>query len=474
MAGAGRTDQSAKRRARRRLWGIVAMTLIVSGLPTIPAAAKSVKHKPIKPPRAMIKYVMAHDAVSQPVATQRLELQGRAGPIVGRLREALGSRWGNAWFDHSTGRFEVGVVGGSAQASSARPYLESQGITGETDFVPVRNSDAELEAAKEQLDTKFANLFASRAIITGFSPEDNIIVVQLATNLPESQVAEVQADAKAAPVKMEIVPTPPQDLIVKPQACVNRWHPAKEPFYFSFNILACTRDLRGGQFIGDVFEDVACSLGFYVTNGSSEYVMTAGHCDEIGSHLWVSASTNWTQKNQAFQSFGEETNAYVGPEGDVGYIKISTSSAWFPVNDPSQVASLDPTGPWGENEDQFLENISWNVQNGITCHTGTSSDTQCGESRLLGQSVTIPWEGANRVVNHEVLSTECAADGDSGGTVWGNHSGLGMEDAGIEGNPPNPNCASGEYSYFTEAIQDLWSTTHGGLRFYVPPYGETY
>ena len=412
----------------------------------------------------MIKYLMAHDAVSQPVAVRRLELQARAGAIVGRLGAALGSRWGNSWFDRSTGTFDVGVVGGPAQASPARPYLESQGIANETAFVPVRSSAAELNAAKARLNTKLGALISQSAATTGIDAEEDEIVLALASNLPVAQIAEVEAEAKAESVKVEVVPTPPEELISEPLSCQNRpWRGA--------NLLACAKPLRGGVGLMDLSTNVLCSLGFIVTDNTKEYVMTAGHCGARQTgHSWQAGSSNFQESLGNYQFIGNEMNYYVGSEGDVGFITINTaSSPWFPVSNPSEVASLNPQGYWGSNENQYLENIAWSSQNGVACFTGTRSDTQCGEIRLLGQTQDIG-EGYG-VVNHLVLTTMCADHGDSGGTVWGNHSGLGMVESRILGG--NPACG-GYYTYYTEAIQDLWYTGKGRIKFYVPPYGETY
>jgi hypothetical protein len=415
----------------------------------------------------MIKYVMAHDAVSEPVAVSRLELQGRAGPIIGRLVEALGSRYGGVWFDSATGRFEVGVVGGSAQASPARPYLESQGISSETDFVPVKYSAEELVVAKERLATKLHSLVLQDQAATSETAQGSAVIIELASNLSEGQVEQVQAEAKAESVKVEVISKPQEDFVLTPSACVNR------PWGAKTNVLACTRDLRGGVAIESSLG--LCSLGFFITSGSTEYVMTAGHCLQggaMGSTTWNAASTNWTELNEAWQSIGPQEGYYIGAEGDVGFIKLNTTSKWYPVNNPSQVASLDPSGPWGQNEDQSLENISWSAEGDVLCHTGTSSDTTCGE---------VPRGGLNHeaeiepgiIVKRLALSTMCAKRGDSGGTVWGNHSGFGMTDAIGPGNT-NTSCENDDWTYYTEAIQDLWYTGKGSLKFYVPPYGETY
>lgn len=468
-------------RARQRSWVIVAVTLIVVGLSAIPAVAKS--RTPLKswspnkstiaprsvprghrPPNAMIKYYMAHYAVSQPVAVSRLELQGKAGDIVGQMRHALGSHYGNVWFDNATGRYKVGVVGGAALGASALPYLESQGIADQTDLVDVRSSASDLEEEQERINAKLAPQFSQSAVATGINSEDNSITVRLASNLPEPEVVAVQAAAKTDSVNVEIVPENPEKLAAKPMGCANHtWETV--PMMF------CDRSLRGGDTIVDLGHpggfDIFCSLGFIAHNSSGEYVMMAGHCDKNESKPeWASGFSSWSESNPIgdLNYIGGEDGNYVGGEGDFGWIKVSTSkSPWYPISDPSDVASLNPSGPWGENENNFLENIAWSAQGDTNCRTGGSSDTQCGEVLATNETVNAAGYGN---IGRLTRDSFCAISGDSGGTVWGNHSGMGMLDLATS------TCYhSGAESWYTEAIRDSYLM---GLSYYVPPYGETY
>lgn len=410
-------------------------------------------------PGPMVDYVMAHYGISQTAATENIELQGKAGDIVGQMEHVLGPADGGVWFDNATGRFKVGVVSGASH-SDALPYLESRGIVAQTDFVSVRSSTVDLEASKERLDTKLASLFAQSAVTTGINAEDNAVVVHMANNLSERQVAAVEADTKEESVNINVVPESPTNVKAYDAAC-NNYSFSGDP-----QVLFCDRSLRGGVTIFNHFSGghTFCSLGYIVYNSKGEYIMTAGHCLTEGDTNWLSAFSDFSEGNDATWGFiGDEVGSYSGENGDFGWIKVvPTGSPWFPIEDPSSVASLDPYGPWGENQSQFLENITWSAKGDINCHTGGSTDTQCGEVLETDETVNVSGKSVGKLTR----DTFCSNPGDSGGTVWGNHSGMGMDEAINE-----PCGYGGAHSWYTEAIRDAY---YMGLTFYVPPYNETY
>ncbi|HXB64991.1 MAG TPA: S1 family peptidase [Solirubrobacteraceae bacterium] len=407
----------------------------------------------------MVSYLMAHYNISQTAATERIELQGRADDIVGQMAHALGPAFGGVWFDNATGRYNVGVVA-NAPHSSALPYLESHDIVDQTDFVSVRSSVADLESGKERIDSELSRWLSEGTVSTGMDTETNSIVVHIASNLSNDQVAAIKSDAQSEPVEEKVVFEPTEDTRAYFTACQNH------AFGTDPQVLFCDRSLRGGVTIFNHFSGghTICSLGFIVHNSQGEYIMTAGHCLTEGDTNWLSAFSDFSEGNESTWAFiGDETGSYMGENGDYGWIKVVPSgSPWFPINAPSSVASLDPYGPWGENQEQFLENITWSARGDINCHTGGSTDTQCGE--VLETDETVNIEG--KLIGKLTRDTFCSAKGDSGGTVWGNHSGMGMDEA------INAPCGyGGAQSWYTEAIRDAYFM---GLSFYVPPYNETY
>jgi hypothetical protein len=434
----------------------------------------------------MVKYLMARAAIAEPVAVERLETQGRAAPAVGELMSTLGASYGGAWFSPSTGRFNVGVVGGPSQPAtaavpqdagvvSAQAVLEAHEVAAQTSFVSVSNSMADLEAAKAKIGAAVAGSVRNHDVLTGIAMEDNAVVVYVSDTISAQEEERIRELAASATVKVEVVSRPAESLDVTPAACKEKpwktFNPVEAP---SQKVLTCTRDLRGGQAIFDSTSGAICSLGYFVTSGTTEYVMTAGHCmEQEPGPVWGAASTDWTETNQHWQSFGTGASNYIGAEGDIGFIPVLTSSAWFPVGNPSQVASLNPSGPWGQNEHQTLENIAWPAEHDILCHTGTSTITQCGEIVTGGMNngYTIEYKsGWFITIEHSFRTNFCAKKGDSGGTVWGNHSGMGMTDAINRSNYSA--CESGTETWNTEAIRELHFTTGGTIKFYVPPYGE--
>jgi hypothetical protein len=432
----------------------------------MPTAARAAT----EPTEAMVSYVTTHKGLSEAAAKELVATQGKAGDIVGEMQHALGSTFGGVWFDDATGRYMVGVAGGTPSGSvlagaspnnviatpaSAQPYVESH--AGESEFVAVRYSEAELEAAKQRLDKKLVTQIDQGFITTGINAEKDAVVIHLANTALAETIAQVENDANNAGVAATVSLVPQTAIEATPAACYNH------AFGTDPEVMFCDRSLRGGVTIFSkfTFPHSVCSLGFIVHNSKGEYIMTAGHCISEGNAAWLSAFSNFSENNQStWAVIGEEEAGAMGENGDFGWIKVSTSlSPWFPISDPSSVASLDPYGPWGDNQEWFLENITWSALGDINCHTGGSSDTQCGE--VLETDATIPLEG--KAVGKMTRDSFCSIAGDSGGTVWGNHSGMGMDDA------INVPCGdSGAESWYTEAIRDAY---YMGLEFYVPPYG---
>jgi hypothetical protein len=69
------------------------LIMVVFALTATPALATPRLGRP-RPPRTMVKSYMAREAISENTAQKRLELQGRAWDLVGRMTHDLGARYG--------------------------------------------------------------------------------------------------------------------------------------------------------------------------------------------------------------------------------------------------------------------------------------------------------------------------------------------------------------------------------------------
>lgn len=191
------------------------------------------------------------------------------------------------------------------------------------------------------------------------------MVIRLSTGLPEQEVAAIKSTAQAESVNVEVKAEPPTQINATPAEgrCQKFWGAFGVP-----QVVFCDRPLRGGVTIWNAVSGGGiCSLGFIVTNGPEEFIMTAGHC-----------------------------------------------------------------------------------------RTGGSSDTQCGV--VLSTANTVNVGGV--ITGLLTEDTFCAISGDSGGTVFGNHSGFGMTTAiTAECNHP------GAKTWYSEAIR---SAIYSGVNFYVP------
>lgn len=413
----------------------------------------------------MVKYYEASYEATAAVANERLSLQADSGNIVEGVKEALGTRYAGVWFDNESGHWQIGELPGTS-LSQVQPYLTAHNISDSAvELVPVQSSVEELLAAQVRINERLMAYLVAGEVSTGIYEPNNAVIVRVSTALPADSVSEVHVLANsagsafvgsnAAPVAIEMRAAEPSEVDLQPvdTTCANHFNVFEEEVP---QVVFCNRPLRGGVTIWD--NNSVCSLGFIVTNGPEEFIMTAGHCLAKDKEGWFSAFANFNEsKPETWGGIGEERYRYRGELGDFGTINLLSGSGvhspWFPDDNPSTVADLHPGGGGGED---YLENIAWSAVGDITCRTGGSSDTQCGE--VLSTANTEYVGGV--LTGYLTEDTACAIEGDSGGTVFGNHSGLGMLDA------INVPCGHlGAKDYYTEAVRDA---VYSGVEFYVP------
>jgi streptogrisin D len=167
-----------------------------------------------------------------------------------------------------------------------------------------------------------------------------------------------------------------------------------------------------------------CSLGFNVRRGNTAYVLTAGHCTNIGA--------NWT---------GPGSKA-IGPR--VG--------SWFPDNDFGLIQYTEP---------------GWDRPGAVNRYNGTLQDISSAANPFVGQAVarsgsttgyrTGTVTGLNMTVNYSggatvygmIRTTVCAEPGDSGGALHSGSTALGITSGG------SGNCSSGGTTYFQPVVEAL-------------------
>jgi streptogrisin D len=184
-----------------------------------------------------------------------------------------------------------------------------------------------------------------------------------------------------------------------------------------------TKFLSGGDAIyGGQYR---CSLGFNVTDGSSYYFLTAGHCGNIAS--------TWYADSGHAQAVGD-TQGSSFPGNDYALVK-------YPAGTPEPAGNVD-------------------LYNGSSQEITSAGDASVGEAvqrsgsttGVHGGTVT----GVNATVNYAegtvsgLIQTDvCAEGGDSGGALFAGTTALGLTSGG------SGDCTSGGTTFFQPVPEAL-------------------
>ncbi|MGI5351444.1 S1 family peptidase [Streptomyces sp. CA-250714] len=164
-----------------------------------------------------------------------------------------------------------------------------------------------------------------------------------------------------------------------------------------------------------------CSAGFNVRSGSTYYLLTAGHCTDLGGNWYTNSSRTTLIGPTAGSSF---------PGNDYGLVRYSNSS----VPHPGTVGSVDITGAGNASVGQSV------TRRGST--TGTHS------GQVTGLNATVNYGGGD-IVSGLIRTTVCAEPGDSGGPLYRGSTALGLTSGG------SGNCSSGGTTFFQPVPEAL-------------------
>ncbi|WP_189782075.1 S1 family peptidase [Streptomyces capitiformicae] len=172
-----------------------------------------------------------------------------------------------------------------------------------------------------------------------------------------------------------------------------------------------------------------CSIGFNVTDGENEFMLTAGHCGPAGSV--------WFADNQGQQEIGRtiESNFPGGDFSLVQYLQDAPSNS-------SNVVSV------GDGRGVRITSVGAAAVGQRVFRSGSTSGFRNGEVTGLDATVNYP-EGT---VSGLIETTVCAEPGDSGGPLFSEGVALGVTSGG------NGDCSQGGTTFFqplTEALEEL-------------------
>jgi hypothetical protein len=312
--------------------------------------------------------------ISRTEAAARLATQARNLPLAGTLTRTLGpARTGGAYFE-PTGQLVVTVTDSAAAA-----VVTKAGATARL----VEHSTAELTAAKTALD-KAGGVPNST---WGVDTRANRVVLTLPAATAAGSAVEKAAAALGSAVTVSRTGT-----AVAPQNDIA----GGDPIYNS----------GGGR----------CSAGFNVWNGSTRFVLTAGHCTALGG----------TWNNYA--------NLYIGP----------SAGSYFPGQDHGLVR-IDSGLP--QIRGVYLYNNTFQTITGAgsgyaglyACKSGSTTGLTCGYVQATNVTVTY----AQGAVYGTDQTTICTQPGDSGGSYFTGATALGLVSGGT-----TSGCNSAFRSYF--------------------------
>ncbi|MFF9126951.1 S1 family peptidase [Streptomyces sp. NPDC014889] len=169
-----------------------------------------------------------------------------------------------------------------------------------------------------------------------------------------------------------------------------------------------------------------CSAGFNVTDGRSDYILTAGHCGPDGSV--------WFADGQGDQQLGR-TVAGSFPGGDFSLVRYDSGSA-------GQGADVVAIG--GGNGVRITGAGDAAVGQRVF-RSGSTSGLRDGEVTGLDATVNYP-EGA---VTGLIRTTVCAEPGDSGGPLFSEGIALGVTSGG------SGDCTTGGTTFFQPVTKAL-------------------
>ncbi|MEU8033405.1 S1 family peptidase [Streptomyces sp. NPDC049099] len=162
-----------------------------------------------------------------------------------------------------------------------------------------------------------------------------------------------------------------------------------------------------------------CSAGFNVTNGQSDFILTAGHCGPAGS--------TWFADNQGNQQLGRTVNSAF-PGTDFSLVQYASGKA----GDGADVVAI------GGGNGVRITGVADAAVGQRVFRSGSTSGLHDGTVTALNATVNYP-EGT---VTGLIETNVCAEPGDSGGPLFSDGIALGVTSGG------SGDCTTGGTTFF--------------------------
>ncbi|WP_264925495.1 S1 family peptidase, partial [Streptomyces sp. A012304] len=172
-----------------------------------------------------------------------------------------------------------------------------------------------------------------------------------------------------------------------------------------------------------------CSAGFNVTNGSNDFILTAGHCGPTGS--------TWFADSQGTQQVGRTVNSSF-PGGDFALVQYASGEA----GEGADIVAI------GDGNGVRITGVGDAAVGQRVFRSGSTTGLREGEVTGLDATVNYP-EGT---VSGLIETNVCAESGDSGGPMFSEGIALGITSGG------SGDCTAGGTTFFqpvTKALAQL-------------------
>ncbi|MBL1084370.1 S1 family peptidase [Streptomyces actinomycinicus] len=169
-----------------------------------------------------------------------------------------------------------------------------------------------------------------------------------------------------------------------------------------------------------------CSAGFNVTNGQSDFILTAGHCGPAGA--------TWFADNQGDRQLGSTVNSSF-PGGDFSLVQYAGGKAG---------AGADVVAIGGGKGVRITGAADAAVGQRVF-RSGSTSGLHDGQVKALNATVNYPEGTVTGLIETDV----CAEPGDSGGPLFSEGIALGVTSGG------NGDCTTGGTTFFQPVTKAL-------------------
>ncbi|NKZ05506.1 S1 family peptidase [Actinomadura latina] len=348
--------------------------------------------------QALVKQITKDHHISAAEARRRADRQPAQLKLASKIRKDLGTAYGGAWIDQKHGgKLTIGVTEATKATAvpKARTTAEASGMS-DTNTTTVKYSFRHLQHVSAALAKRVgkANKGAENGLQTGIITSRNVVKLNSLRG------------AALTPAQRNVLRWAEHEF---GDAVQTGTYAQKSVPKYCYDDYACDPPLRSGLAI--FTNGARCTSAFSTYSGGRYYMLTAGHCAEIG--YWWDVSTY----SYGYQNVGGVANYTFGWYGDSAIISVDNPSWWQPRG-----WVLYTTPVYGSESDYV---------GGYVCKQGSTTGYTCGTVTEVDATVSYP----NRTLAGMTWSTACDGPGDSGsGVFYGNYA------HGILSGGPNSGC----------------------------------